>query len=217
MTVETIGSCKIFNCDCLEIMPQYENNYFDLAIVDPPYGFNAGCSGIKKSKKKMKIYNDIPPDTEYFKQLFRISKNQIIFGGNLFDEVPRRSGFIFWDKNNHYKVFSDGELIWLSCEKKIRKYTFDMGYSRGFDYENRIHPNEKPIEIYKWLLSEYAKPGYKILDTHLGSGSSAIACYDMGFSLIASEIDNDYFTAAIKRIKDFAAQGVFIFEGNNDS
>jgi site-specific DNA-methyltransferase (adenine-specific) len=187
----------------MKLMATMPDKSIDLAVIDPPWGKNAGCTRIKSSKKKMYIYKDIPPDTEYFKQLFRISKNQIIFGANLFDGIPiKTGGFIFWDKNMHYKIFSDGELIWVSCENKIRKYTFDMGYNRGFDYKNRIHPNQKPVELYKWLLSNYAKPGWKILDTHLGSGSIAIACQEMCYSLVACEIEKDYFNAACKRIKE---------------
>jgi site-specific DNA-methyltransferase (adenine-specific) len=106
----------------------------------------------------------------------------------------------------HFKIFSDGELIWVSGENKIKKYTFDMGYSRGFDYKNRIHPNEKPVQIYKWLLTEYAKPGWKILDTHFGSASIAVACNELGFNLTASEIDRDYFNAACKRIEQTVSE-----------
>jgi site-specific DNA-methyltransferase (adenine-specific) len=116
--------------------------------------------------------DDIRPDNNYINNVFRVSKNQIIFSANLFDGVPLKSGgWIFRDKCNHYKIFSDGELIWVSSENKVRKYTFDMGYGRGFDYSDRIHPNQKPVELYKFLLSEYAKTGNKILDTHFGSGS----------------------------------------------
>ncbi|MDR2924282.1 MAG: hypothetical protein LBU85_13220, partial [Treponema sp.] len=138
MHVEQIGSATLYLGDCMELMATMPDKSIDLAIVDPPWGKNAGCSGIKKTKKQMKIYNDIPPDAKYFQQLFRVSKKQIIFGGNLFNEVPiPKGGFVFWDKNMHFKIFSDGELIWVSGENKIKKYTFDMGYSRGFDYKNR--------------------------------------------------------------------------------
>jgi site-specific DNA-methyltransferase (adenine-specific) len=187
----------------MDLMKQYPDKHFDLAIIDPPWGKNAGCTRIKKSKKTMKIYDDIRPDRNYIDALFRVSKNQIIFSANLFDGVPiKTGGWIFWDKCNHYKIFSDGELIWVSFKNTIRKYTFDMGYGRGFDYSDRIHPNQKPIELYKYLLSEYAKANWKILDTHFGSGSIAIACNEMGFNLTASEIDEDYFNTACKRIKE---------------
>jgi len=156
----------------------------------------------------MKIYDDIKPDISYINELLRISKKQIIFSANLFDGVPiKTGGWIFWDKCNHYNIFSDGELLWVSFENKIRKYKFDMGYGRGFDYSDRIHPNQKPVEIYKFLLSEYAKAKWKILDTHFGGGSIAIACNEMGFELTASEIDEEYFNAACKRIKEANAQG----------
>jgi site-specific DNA-methyltransferase (adenine-specific) len=200
----------------MELMKQYPDKHFDVAIIDPPYGVNAGCSGTKKNKKTMKIYEDIPPDNNYFNELFRISKNQIIFGANFFLEyIPRRAcGWVFWDKCNHYKIFSDGELIWVSCENKIIKYTFDMGYSRGFDYENRIHPNQKPYQIYNFLLGKYTKQGEKIIDTHFGSGSIAIACNNMNVNLTAIEIDPDYFNAACDRIKTAAAQKTFDFNEN---
>lgn len=215
MRREVVGNCELTCEDCMQLMSRYPDKYFDLAICDPPWGKNAGCTRIKKSKKTMKIYDDIRPDISYIKSLFRVSKKQIIFSANLFDGVPiKTGGWIFWDKCNHYKIFSDGELLWVSFENKIRKYTFDMGYGRGFDYSDRIHPNQKPVEIYKFLLSEYAKPNWKILDTHFGSGSIGIACYDLGFSLVSCEIDNDYFTNAVQRLKKFARQGTFEFRGD---
>lgn len=198
-----IGNCQLFNIDCMKLLQNYPNKYFDLAMVDPPWGKHAGRHGIKKSKlKSVHVYDDIRPDGTYINELLRVSKNQIIFSANLFDNVPLKTGgWVFWDKNNHYKIFGDGELIWVSCENKIRKFVFDMGYSRGFDYEKRIHPNEKPIEIYKWFLTEYAKEGYKILDTHFGSGSSICACIELGYEIIGSEIDEIYFNISKDRIK----------------
>ena len=209
MRKEQIGCSTLYLCDCKDLMATLPDKSIDLCICDPPWGVNAGCAGLKKAKKKMNIYNDIPPNTDYFDELFRVSKNQIICGANFFlDYLPNRAtGWVFWDKCNHYKIFSDGELIWVSCENKIVKYTFDMGYSRGFDYKSRIHPNEKPVKLYKFLLSKYAKQGDKILDTHFGSGSIAIACNEMGYELTASEIDEEYFNAACKRIAEENKQG----------
>jgi len=210
MRKERIGSSTLCLCDCMDLMATLPDKSIDLAIVDPPWGKDAGCSGLKKrSKGTMKIYNDVPPDSNYFDELFRVSKNQIICGANLFLKYisSMNGGWVFWDKCNHYKIFSDGDLIWVSCANRVSKFTFDMGYSRGFDYESRIHPNERPVALYKFLLSKYAKKGDKILDTHFGSGSIAIACNEMGYELTASEIDEDYFNAALKRIKDANRQG----------
>lgn len=198
MKVEEFGNIKLYNCDCMELLKQTPDKHFDLAIVDPPYGIDINPNmGIKKGQKKRheKINwdNEIPPQ-EYFDELFRISKNQIIWGGNYFP-LPPTKHFIFWDKMNPEGLsFSDGEMAWTSFNKAIRKW------SRRNAIDGKIHPTQKPIQLYKWLLTNYAKQGDKILDTHFGSLSIGIACHDMGFELTACELDKDYYEAGKKRL-----------------
>ena len=203
---------EIFNEDCLPAMRRMKDNEFDLAIVDPPYGIGDDLrlySG-RKNYVCNKGWNDKIPDKEYFKQLFRVSKNQIIWGGNNFP-LPRNYGWIFWDKQTGNNDFGDGELAWTSFNRPVRKFVFmwnGMLQENMKNKEHRIHPNQKPVALYKWLLKNYAKPGDRILDTHLGSGSIAIACWDMGFSLTGYELDEDYFKAAHERFKRHIKQGV---------
>jgi len=190
--------------DNIELMKEYPNGYFDLAIVDPPYGISVNMNmGRKKGKRKNyedKKWDDNVPSNFYFDELFRVSKNQIIWGGNYFDLGPTRH-FIFWDKQIPQGLsFSDGEMAWTSFDMAIKKYTL------ANKQDNRIHPTQKPVKLYKWLLANYAKQGDKILDTHLGSGSIAIACHDLGFDLTACEIDKDYFDKSMKRLNDFKLQ-----------
>ena len=196
----------IENCDNMDLMARYPDNYFDLAIVDPPYGIkrlNSGgmpkSSGFKKWERK-DWDNDIP-SLEYFNELFRVSKNQIIWGGNYFTDFLKPSqGWIFWFKQKGM-TFADGELALTSFDRATRQY--DMS---GMGGANRIHPTQKPVALYKWILDKYAKEGNKILDTHLGSGSIAIACHDYGFELIACELDKEYYDKAIQRIKNHTNQ-----------
>jgi site-specific DNA-methyltransferase (adenine-specific) len=208
-------------------MARYPDNYFDLAIVDPPYGIggkNIGNGGFYDGKKvkgwtaKSPFYNqsivewDVIPEKEYFNELFRVSKNQIIWGANhLCENLPISKGWIFWDKQVAEDwSFGDGELAWTSFLGSIKKFTFrysGMLKGKNGNYrEPRIHPTQKPIPLYKWLLDKYAKQGDKILDTHLGSGSIAIACHDYGFDLTACELDRDYFDKAMERINNHVAQ-----------
>jgi site-specific DNA-methyltransferase (adenine-specific) len=204
--------------DNMELMARYEDNYFDLAIVDPPYGINAdkkrGDTG-KNSHIKQKDYhfgnwdNDIP-NKEYFIELQRVSKHQIIWGGNYFlDYLKATSCFVVWDKKNGENLYADCELAWCSFKSAVRKFEWRW---HGFlqqnmkQKQNRIHPTEKPIALYEWLLINYAKEGDKILDTHLGSGSIAIACHNLGFDLTACELDPDYYEAAMKRIEQHKNQ-----------
>lgn len=191
-------------CDCMELMAQYPDKHFDLAIVDPPYGIGASemkmGKGIDQQWKQGKNWDSHPPDDEYFKQLFRVSKRQIIWGGNLFN-LPKNNGWIFWDKCREKQVsFSDGELAWTGFLNTIRKASIRYDGFVGAD-QFRIHPTQKPVALYSWILSKYATPEMTILDTHLGSGSIAIACRRSGNKLIASEIDADYFNDAVGRIK----------------
>jgi site-specific DNA-methyltransferase (adenine-specific) len=196
--------------DNIELMKEYPNGYFDLAIVDPPYGLGEKLSnggGRLKNTPFRKLYkeskrwdNEIPPK-EYFDELFRVSKNQIIWGGNYFlDYLTNTRGIICWDKKQMMPSFSRIEFAWTSFDCVARMFE---GCSKDI---NRFHPTQKPVKLYKWLLTNYAKKGDKILDTHLGSGSIAIACHDLGFDLTACEIDEIYFNKSIKRLNDFKLQ-----------
>lgn len=200
----------ITNEDNMDLMSRYPDNYFDLAIVDPPYGININHNmgrrkGDKHSgHKKVKWDNEIPKQ-EYFNELFRVSKNQIIWGGNYFP-LPLTGSWLFWDKLMPEEMsFSMGELAWMTFGNTLRKITLKH---HGFiNSDNiKIHPTQKPAALYKWILDKYAKPNDKILDTHLGSGSIAIACHDYKFDLTACELDKEYFDKAIERIKNHTNQ-----------
>lgn len=212
-------SSQVFNMDCIEGMRTYPDKHFELAIVDTPYGIGEDGSSNKSRGKlaKSKNYksfagNDIEaPSIEYWNQLFRISKNQIVWGANHFiSKIPYDSScWIVWDKDNGETDFADCELAWTSFNTSVRKYKYKW---QGMLQENmkrkeiRIHPTQKPIQLYKWLLDKYAKKGDKILDTHLGSGSSRIACYDYGFEFVGFELDKDYYEAQEKRFNDHIKQ-----------
>ena len=203
---------EVTNEDCMEGMARYPDKYFDLAIVDPPYGINVNMNaGRKKNtvskKRTVKKWDNKTPTQEYFKELFRVSKNQIICGGNYMTKnLPISMGWIFWDKCVASGCsFSDGELIWTSFNKSLKKAVIPYSGFIGME-EEKFHPTTKPIKLYKWLLSNYAKQGDKILDTHLGSGSSRIAAYEMGFDFTAFELDTEYFEAQEKRYKNHIAQ-----------
>jgi len=200
----------ITNEDNMELMARYPDNYFDLAIVDPPYGI--GFSNKIRDKKNKNWDNSIP-NTEYFKELFRVSKNQIVWGGNYFPILWNKAckAFIFWDKDPSTPNYSDGELAWTSFDKLAKRYYYAWnGLADGIKGRNKktktIHPTQKPVKLYEWILMHYAKEGDKILDTHLGSGSSAIACHNLGFELTACELDTDYYNAAMKRINKHKSQ-----------
>ena len=193
----------------MELMKRYPDNYFDLAIVDPPYGININVSiGRRKGDKKSNYHkfagNDSSiPSEEYFNELFRISKNQIIWGGNyMTDFLYPSSCWLLWDKGFSEDVtFAQFELAWTSFKSSAKKYDFNAAANR-----NRIHPTQKPVKLYEWLLMNYAKQGDKILDTHLGSGSIAIACHNLGFDLTACELDTEYYNNALKRLQQHQAQ-----------
>ena len=211
----------ITNEDNMTLMARYPDKYFDLAIVDPPYGINAtniGAtpnqrrSGLQRlngggGKLKNRVLNtakkiewdDAIPDQDYFNELFRVSKNQIIWGGNYFPLPPTRC-VICWDKCQPWENFSQIELAWTSFDMPAPLFRFDNRTG------GKIHPTQKPVALYKWLLDKYAKPNDKILDTHLGSGSIAIACHDYGFDLTACELDKEYFDKAMDRINNHVAQ-----------
>ena len=202
---------KIHNQDCLEAMKLMQDNQFDLAIVDPPYGvLNKTKRGTQRSPHKYKVRAeswDIKPNKCYWQELFRVSKNQIVWGGNYFtDNLYENNAWIFWHKKNPVDNYADGELAWTSFKKKQLKY-FDFMYYGAINSEkNRFHPTQKPVKLYEWLLMNYAKEGDKILDTHLGSGSIAIACHNLGYDLTGYELDKEYYDNAIKRIKNHQAQ-----------
>ena len=201
---------KITNEDNMELMARYPDNYFDLAIVDPPYGI--GFDNKIRDKKSKNWDNEIPKDN-YFIELQRVSKNQIIWGGNYFPYLWKKGcrGFIFWNKDVNFNTYSAGELAYTSFNKPANYFYYAWnGLADGIKGRNKktktIHPTQKPIQLYEWLLMNYAKDGFRILDTHLGSGSIAIACHNLGYDLTACELDKDYFNAAMKRIEDHKKQ-----------
>ena len=200
-----------YNSDCMEAMAQMEDNAFDLAIVDPPYGIKAEQGTNRASRKQFadKTYgwDAEPPKAAYFKELRRISVNQIIWGGNYFlNHLGNTRGFIIWDKLNPDRCFADCEFAWSSFDVVARIYNSKRTQELNRDDGGKIHPTQKPIALYKWLLKNYAKEGDKILDTHLGSGSSRIAAHDMGFDFEGYEIDKDYFDAQEKRFQNHIKQ-----------
>jgi site-specific DNA-methyltransferase (adenine-specific) len=212
---------ELLHEDNMKLMARYPDKYFDLAIVDPPYGIGAadyqrGGTQYGNSIAKCKVYgrknwDNSAPDESYFNELRRVSKNQIIWGANHFiDKIPIGSPcWIVWDKENGDNGYADCELAWTSFKTAVRKYKFKWHGMLQQDMKNkeeRIHPTQKPKQLYRWLLDNYAKEGDKILDTHLGSGSIAIACHDMGFDLVACEIDEDYYNAAVKRFNEQTKQ-----------
>jgi site-specific DNA-methyltransferase (adenine-specific) len=196
------------NEDNMELMSRYGDKHFDLAIVDPPYGIGAeNHAGKKENGWKqwdVKNWDKSIPSEEYFKELFRVSKNQIIWGGNYMTKyLPPKMGWIIWDKGQRNFSLADGEMAWTSFNKAMRIWE----YSRAKTIlKFKIHPTQKPVALYKWLLDKYANQGDKILDTHLGSGSIAIACHDYGFDLTACELDTEYYEAALKRYNNHIQQ-----------
>lgn len=200
-----------YNLDCMDGMAQFPDKFFELAIVDPPYGIGES-GGVFRDRKgggirvhHKKRWDDFPAGQDYFKELRRVSAEQIIWGGNHFaSHLPNSSGWVYWEKLMGGD-FSDGELAWTSFDRALRQFTLCN------KYKGQIHPTQKPIALYKWLLSNYAKPGDKILDTHVGSASSLIACHQMGFEYWGFELDADYYQAATERLNKAKAQ-VDIFE-----
>lgn len=195
---------EITNEDNMQLMARYPDKYFDLAIVDPPYGLgkrttNGGGKRNSNARFNNHEWDNETPKIKYFNELFRISKNQIIWGGNYFNLPPNR-GFIIWDKMVFIPTMSRIEQAWnsIDCLPSLIQINNND--------KNRIHPTQKPVALYKWLLEKYAKKGYKILDTHLGSGSIAIACDDFGFDLTACELDKDYYEKALDRLKKHQMQ-----------
>lgn len=208
---------ELLHIDCMKFMAGKPDNYYDLAIVDPPFGIGRTWD---KSKRQQfyghkNNFNDIAPGEHYFKQLFRISKNQIIFGGNYYVKfLSVNNSWIFWDKGRDLeKTFmSEGELMWTSFKLPMRKIKIKWdGFKKGSEtHKKMIHPHQKPIELYRWILKKYAKEKDRIIDTHGGSMSIAIACHDMGYNIDICELDKNYFTAGKKRVKIYTAQSNFM-------
>jgi site-specific DNA-methyltransferase (adenine-specific) len=196
--------------DCMEFMKDKPDNFYDLAIVDPPFGIGSWWKKSKNTKHYSdKHWNEAPPSKEYFTELFRVSKNQIIWGGNYFTEhLPPTNAWIIWDKlMAKNQNLSDCEMAWTSLKMSVKKITvLWSGACRNEKNFVRIHPSQRPVKLHTQTLQKFAKPGYKILDTHLGSGSIAIACMEMGFDLDATEIDNDFFLATAGRVEDYKKQ-----------
>ena len=214
---------ELLNIDCMDYMATLPDKSFDLAIVDPPYGIgvdgqewnntSTGKKSIKGLTKGLKVvkksWDNTIPDEKYFENLFRVSVNQIVFGANyMTDYLPAKKGWICWDKQQPEGVhFSKFELAWSSFDRPAE--IFRMGNHVGFlakGADCKIHPTQKPIKLYQWLLNNYAKPGQRILDTHLGSGSSAIAAHYFGVDFVGCELDADYYHAALKRFELATAQ-----------
>ena len=205
-----------FNMDCMEAMKRFPDKYFDLAVVDPPYGVNQFLNNQPTRLNKygsMQTANDLKPDLDYFNELFRISKNQIIWGYNhLSDMLPTTKEFFFWYKHQPVDTYSDGELAWTSFTKTAK--CFDYPYYGGINADkNRIHPTQKPVALYEWIYKKYAMRGGRILDTHLGSGSSRIAAYDAQLDFYGYEIDKEYFDKQEERFQNhIAQQNLFLLE-----
>ena len=203
---------RIFeNRDCMDGMKEYPGNHFDMAIVDPEYGIDAGTmtmgkgSGNDTGKHKKKEWDKEPAGGIYFAELFRVSKHQIIWGGNYFiNHLKSTQCFLMWDKMDYNSDFASHELAWTSFNKVVK--CFRRARSKDGDALNKIHPTQKPVALYRWLLQNYAKEGDLILDTHVGSASSLIACIELGFDYVGYELDSDYYKAATERIKRFEAQ-----------
>jgi len=206
---------KITNEDNMELMSRYADNHFDLAIVDPPYGGNDAI-GLKDNKTKgkqatkrtdYKVFKNVAPNAEYFNELKRVSKNQIIWGVNFYKNYDLSGGRLCWDKKG--TAFGRAELAYLSMTKSVNICEVVWNGMLQYDMKNketRIHPTQKPIKLYEWLLMNYAKEGDKILDTHLGSGSIAIACHNLGYDLTACELDKEYYEASMKRLNEHTSQ-----------
>ena len=219
-TEKVTDKITLYNCDCMEFMKDIPDKYYDLAIVDPPYGIGApkmsatpcqrknGCNRLNQGSVKLKNrvlnssnceWDNAIPTQEYFDELFRVSKNQIVWGGNYFPLPPSRC-IVCWDKIQPWENFSQVELAWTSFDSPAQLYRFDNRTG------GKIHPTQKPVKLYEWLLKHYAKPTDKIIDTHFGSCSIGIACHNFGCTLDACEIDGQYFDNAFKRVRTHVRQ-----------
>ena len=212
-----VSRSAVFNMDCMEFMKDVPDKFFNLAVVDPPYGIdiaeklaNGWVSKAGGTKFEAKDWDKYTPTQEYWNELFRVSKNQIVWGGNYFMSKIKRDSpcWIFWDKNNGDSLFADGEMAWTSFDSPVRlaKIHWCGSAAKHETGQNKIHPTQKPIKLYEWLLMKYAKPNDLILDTHVGSGSSRIAAHKAGLTFIGCEIDQKYYEAQEARFKNFTAQ-----------
>jgi site-specific DNA-methyltransferase (adenine-specific) len=203
---------NLYNMDCMEAMKDMADNQYDLAIVDPPYGIGAskgvGKHSRKKYEKANKDWDSKVPSTEYWNELFRVTKNQIVCGANYFlEHLYSNKSFVCWVKNNPAPNFAEAELIWTSLSINAKVFDTKKQIQHQIMWEGgSIHPTQKPIQLYEWILMTYAKEGDKILDTHLGSGSIAIACHNLGYDLDAYEIDKEYYEATLKRFNNHTTQ-----------
>jgi len=203
--VSSAASSEVYLMDCLDGMRHYPDEYFDLAVVDPPYGIGdkkLTQGGTWASKYKTGDAKwDVKPPYDYFIELFRVSKNQIIWGANYFSELPECRCFLIWDKIAHMETMADCEFAWTSFNKNAKIFKHVRNTS-----EQRIHITQKPIKLYEWIFQKYAERGYRVLDTHLGSGSSRIAANKASLDFVGFEIDPEYFEAQEKRWRNFTAQ-----------
>ena len=202
---------QVTNEDCMALMARYPDKHFDLAVVDPPYGYGTKKTGILnfRMEAKEKEWNTAPT-LEYFTELIRVSKNQIVWGGNYFSCLWELGGrcFIYWHKGNPVPNFADGELAWTSFDRNAKQFEYRYyGNLEGkTSASNKFHPTQKPVALYDWIFNNYAKPGDLILDTHLGSGSSRIAAYKNKLNFVGCELDKDYYEAQEKRFQTFKSQ-----------
>ena len=222
---------EYFNEDCMIGMARYPDKYFDLAIVDPPYGIGEDSDKIREYNSKSceawrgrkpkeyvkRNWDNATPNIEYFTELQRVSKNQIIWGGNYFSDMLRPTGsWIIWDKQVVMPTFSDGEMAWCSMRNSLKIVQFLWAGYRKCEEVDRIHPTQKPVALYKWLLTNYAKEGDLILDTHVGSASSLIACHDLGFDAVGFELDPDYYQLSSERLENHQKQ-ISLFDYLNNA
>ena len=202
---------NITNEDNMQLMARYEDNHFDLAIVDPPYGIGANKEKEHNGWKSygVKEWDNEIPKKEYFDELKRVSKNQIVWGGNYMTEfLPPKMCWLLWDKGQRDFSLADGELAWTSFDKAMRIFTMPRATAMQDAKNNggKIHATQKPVKLYEWLLMNYAKEGDKIIDTHLGSGSIALACHNLNYDLTACELDKEYYEASLKRLNQHQSQ-----------
>ena len=199
-----------YNMDCMDGMKQFPDKYFELAIVDPPYGLERMSHGTAENNRTGYAtgdWNNLKPTSEYFDELFRISKCQIVWGANNFT-LPNTEYFIVWDKYQTVDNFASAEYAWTNIKNpaKVFRYSIHQEMATRKDDGGKIHPTQKPVKLYEWLLMNYAKQGDKILDTHVGSASSLIACHNLGFEYWGFELDEDYYKAASERLEAVKAQ-----------
>jgi len=206
-----VPSNKVYLEDCTEALKRFSDGYFDIAVVDPPYGIGANKMQLGNGKKKIyrgeADWDNAIPTAEYWEQLFRVSKNQIVWGGNYMTEYLKpTSAWLFWDKGTGENDFADGELAWTSYNGALRKITKSWVGANAKDGLERIHPTQKPIYLYDWIFNRFAKEGNLILDTHVGSGSSRIAAHKNKLHFVGFEIDKGYFEAQEKRFNAVISQ-----------